>query len=135
MAAPWAWSATTIASSRTRRPSPGPTSCWAARASTTRPRAAWRAFLLNLVPDPPDSPQGQTRATKVREEINRIYHGHTFGQDDVRGTAWGAWQAVVACNDHAMTSRRTRTSTAAETRFERILGGDNIGNRALALLS
>ncbi|HEY4026582.1 MAG TPA: hypothetical protein VGO86_09135 [Candidatus Dormibacteraeota bacterium] len=53
----------------------------------------------------------------------------------MRGTAWGAWQAVVTYNDHGMTSRTTRTSTAAETRFERILGGENIGSRALALLS
>ncbi len=104
-------------------------------ASTRISDGDWRAFLHNLIPDPPDSPHGQTRTTNVREEIDGIYHGHTFGQDAVRGTAWGAWQAVVAYNDHAMTSRRTRTSTAAETRFERILGGDNIGNRALALLS
>ena len=95
----------------------------------------WRAFLDELVPDPPDSRPGQTRATNVRAEIDGIYRGHRFGQDDVRGTAWGAWQAVVAYNDHAMTRRRTRTSTPEETRFERILGGQNIGSRALALLS
>jgi phage/plasmid-like protein (TIGR03299 family) len=95
----------------------------------------WRAFLDELVPDPPDSRPGQTRAANVRAEIDGIYRGHRFGQDDVRGTAWGAWQAVVAYNDHAMTSRRTRTSTPEETRFERILGGQNIGSRALALLS
>ncbi len=95
----------------------------------------WRSFLEQLVPDPPDSRPGQTRATNVRSEIDSIYHGHGFGQDDVRGTAWGAWQAVVAYNDHEMTSRKTRTSTAEETRFERILGGQNIGGRALALLS
>jgi hypothetical protein len=41
----------------------------------------------------------------------------------------------VAYNDHEMTSRRTRTSTPEETRFERILSGENIGSRALALLS
>jgi phage/plasmid-like protein (TIGR03299 family) len=95
----------------------------------------WRAFLRELVPDPPDSRQGQTRAGNVRGEISGIYHGSQLGQGEVCGTAWGAWQAVVAYNDHAMTSRTTRTSTAAETRFERILGGENIGSRALALLS
>jgi hypothetical protein len=42
---------------------------------------------------------------------------------------------VVTYNDHAMTSRKTRTSTPEETRFERILGDENIGSRALALLS
>jgi phage/plasmid-like protein (TIGR03299 family) len=104
-------------------------------AATRISDVAWRAFLSQLVPDPPDSQTGQTRATNVRGEINRIYHGDRFGQDDVYGTAWGAWQAVVAYNDHAMTSRRSRTSTPAETRFERILGGENIGSRALALLS
>jgi hypothetical protein len=77
----------------------------------------WRAFLQQLVRDPPDSRTGQTRAANVRGEINRIYHGDRFGQDDVDGTAWGAWQAVVAYNDHAMTSRRSRTSTPAETRY------------------
>ena len=95
----------------------------------------WRAFLQELVPDPPDSRQGQTRAANVRGEISGIYRSSRLGQDEVRGTAWGAWQAVVAYNDHAMTSRTTRTSTAAETRFERILGGENIASRALALLS
>jgi hypothetical protein len=34
-----------------------------------------------------------------------------------------------------MNSRTTRTSTARETRLERILGGQNIGSRAFALLS
>ena len=97
--------------------------------------ADWRAFLESLVPESADSRHGRTRAANVRDEIDRIYRGARFGQDEVRGTAWGAWQAVVAYNDHVMTSRRTRTSTAEETRFERIMGGQNIGSRALALLS
>ncbi len=96
---------------------------------------AFRAFLRELVPDPPDSRPGQTRAANVRDEISSIYHGDRYGQDDVHGTAWGVWNAVVAYNDHAMTSRKTRVSTAEETRFERILSGENIGSRALALLS
>jgi phage/plasmid-like protein (TIGR03299 family) len=104
-------------------------------AATRISDSEWRSFLEQLVPDPPDSRPGQTRAANVRDEINAIYRGHRFGQDEVRGTAWGAWQAVVAYNDHGMTSRRTRTSTAEETRFERILSGQNIGSRALALLS
>jgi phage/plasmid-like protein (TIGR03299 family) len=95
----------------------------------------WREFLQHLVPEPPNSEAGSTRAHHVRAKINRLYHGRRFGQDDVRGTAGGAWQAVVAYNDHAMTSRKTRTSTPEETRFERILSGQNIGSRALALLS
>jgi phage/plasmid-like protein (TIGR03299 family) len=106
-----------------------------AMAATPISDGDWKAFLEKLVPEPPDSRTGQTRAANVRDEISGIYHGHRYGQDDVHGTAWGAWQAVVAYNDHAMTSRKTRTSTAAETRFERILGGENIGTRALALLS
>jgi len=104
-------------------------------AATRISDADFRAFLRELVPDPPDSKPGQTRAANVRDEISGIYHGHRYGQDHVRGTAWGAWQAVVAFNDHEMTSRKTRTSTAEETRFERILSGENIGGRALALLS
>lgn len=104
-------------------------------ATTRISDAEWRDFLAKLVPEPSESEAGQTRAGNVRSEIDRIYRGRRFGQDEVRGTAWGAWQAVVAYNDHAMTSRRTRTSTPAETRFERILGGHNIGGRALALLS
>jgi phage/plasmid-like protein (TIGR03299 family) len=95
----------------------------------------WRAFLEELVPNPPDSKAGQTRAANVRDDISAIYRGHHLGQDDVRGTAWGAWQAVVAYNDHAVTSRKTRTSTAEESRFERIMRGQNIASRALTLLS
>lgn len=104
-------------------------------ASTRISDSEFRQFLHALVPDPPDSRPGQTRADNVRTDISRIYFGNRYGQADVRGTAWGAWQAVVAYNDHEMTSRTTRTSTAEETRFERILGGQNIGSRALALLS
>jgi phage/plasmid-like protein (TIGR03299 family) len=104
-------------------------------AATRITDADWRAFLEQLVPEPPEPGHGQTRAANVRAEIDGIYRGRRFGQDAVRGTAWGAWQAVVAFNDHAMTSRRTRTSTPAENRFERILSGENIGSRALALLS
>jgi phage/plasmid-like protein (TIGR03299 family) len=95
----------------------------------------FRAFLRELVPDPPGSRTGQTRAANVRGEIRAIYHGDRYGQEDVYGTGWGVWNAVVAYNDHAMTSRKTRTSTPEETRFERILGGENIASRALALLS
>jgi thiamine phosphate synthase YjbQ (UPF0047 family) len=104
-------------------------------AATRISEGDWRAFLESLVPDAPDSQHGQTRADNVRREIHRIYHNDSLGQDEVRGTAWGAWQAVVAYNDHAMTARRTRTSTPEESRFERILSGENIGSRALALLS
>lgn len=107
------------------------------RSSWRRPRISdsdRRSFLEELVPDPPDSRPGQTRAANLCDGINAIYRGRYFGQADVRGNAWGAWQAVVAYNDHAMTSRKTRTSTAEETRFERILSGQNIGSRAPALL-
>jgi phage/plasmid-like protein (TIGR03299 family) len=97
--------------------------------------AVWQDFLHKLVPDQPDSRTGQTRVANVRRDINAIYRGSRYGQQDVRGTAWGAWQAVVAYNDHQVTARRSRISTPAETRFERILGGENIGSRALALLS
>ena len=104
-------------------------------AATRISDSEWRSFLEQLVPDPADSRPGQTRAANVRDDINAIYRGHRFGQDEVRGTVWGAWQAVVSYNDHGMTSRKTRTSTPEETRFERILSGQNIGSRALALLS
>jgi phage/plasmid-like protein (TIGR03299 family) len=97
--------------------------------------ADFRSFLTALVPDQPDSRPGQSRADNVRAEISRVYRGHGGGQDDVRGTAWGAWNAVVAYNDHEVPGRKTRTSSAAETRFERIMSGQNIGSRALALLS
>ena len=72
----------------------------------------------------------------TRDQAAKVSVGTVFGPNytfysDVKTLP----QAVVAYNDHEMTSRKTRTSTAEETRFERILSGDNIGSRALALLS
>jgi Domain of unknown function (DUF932) len=61
-------------------------------AATPITDADWRAFLHRLVPEPADSQTGQTRAANVRDEITRIYYGNRYGQDDVCGTAWGAWQ-------------------------------------------
>jgi phage/plasmid-like protein (TIGR03299 family) len=51
----------------------------------------WRAFLQELVPSPPESKQGQTRADNVRTEINRIYSGDRYGQDDAPGAPGTPW--------------------------------------------
>lgn len=96
----------------------------------------WQQFLERLVPVEADSSKfADTRAQNVRQAIDAIYNGDAFGQREIQGTAWGAYNAVVAYNDHAVSARQSKTSTPAETRFQRIVSGENIGARALALLS
>jgi Bifunctional DNA primase/polymerase, N-terminal len=66
----------------------------------------------------------------IRRLVPHGLHDATSQLDAVAG--W--WRSVPYANV-GIRRRRTRTSSAEETRFERILTGENIGSRALALLS
>lgn len=72
----------------------------------------------------------RTLAKKAHQQLAEEYNKET----DTKGTAWGAWNAVVAYNDHRI-GGRNRSFTAAENRFQRIgFANKSIADKAMALL-
>ena len=99
--------------------------------------AAFDRFLHDLIPDPPIETDRERRrqrnAAQIREEIHDLYRW-TPDLENVRGTAWGALQAVTAYHDHHARTRRTGRSST-EARFERATAPAPLKDRALALLT
>lgn len=98
----------------------------------------WDKFLDSLVPKPPEgaSKRATTMANNRRDGLTNTY----FGSDDltdIRGTKWGALQAVIEYSDHEVGSRETATSTSDESRFTRIWtpAATALPNKALQLLT
>ena len=88
------------------------------------------------LPDPvPDAGGRAVRSVeRVREAIRTAYRAAP-DLDSVRGTRWGALQAIAAYVDHVQPTRRTATRTEAEARFERATEAQPLKDRALALLT
>jgi hypothetical protein len=97
-------------------------------------------FLTQLVPLPPVRPDATVggravrNAERVREAIRSAYRT-ADDLADIRGTRWGALQAVTAYVDHRQPTRRTAGRTPAEARFERATEPQPLKDRALALLT
>ena len=97
-------------------------------------------FLSRLVPLPeakPDETGGGRavrNAERVREAIRTTYRT-TADLDHIRGTRWGALQAVTAYHDHHARIRRTAGRTPSEARFERATEAAPLKDRALELLA
>jgi phage/plasmid-like protein (TIGR03299 family) len=95
-------------------------------------------FLARLVPLPEPVSEEGGRAVRnierVREAIRTAYRAAP-DLDGIRGTRWGALQAVTAYVDHVQPTRRTATRTEAEARFERATEAQPLKDRALALLT
>jgi phage/plasmid-like protein (TIGR03299 family) len=97
-------------------------------------------FLARLVslPDPaPDRTNGGRavrNAERVREAIRTAYRAAP-DLDQIRGTRWGALQAVTAYVDHTQPTRRAVGRTQAEARFERATEAQPLEDRALELLT
>ncbi len=95
-------------------------------------------FLSQLVPLPTSEtdPAGRRvrNAEAVREAIRSVYLT-TPDLDAIRGTRWGALQAVTDYHDHHARTRRTTTRSSAEARFERATEPAGLKDRALALLA
>jgi phage/plasmid-like protein (TIGR03299 family) len=97
-------------------------------------------FLARLVPLPEPRPDatGGGRAVRnverVREAIRTAYRA-TPDLDAIRGTRWGALQAVAAYVDHVQPTRQTAGRTTAEARFERATEAQPLKDRALELLT
>ena len=90
------------------------------------------------LPEPrPDATSGGRavrNVERVREAIRTAYRA-TPDLDDIRGTRWGALQAVTAYVDHVQPTRRTAGRTQPEARFERATEAQPLKDRALALLA
>jgi phage/plasmid-like protein (TIGR03299 family) len=99
---------------------------------------AFDRFLAQLVPLPSaDVVPGGRRirtAETVREAIRTLYLT-TPDLDAIRGTAWGALQAVGDYYDHHARSRQTTSRSDDEARFERATEPAGLKDRALALLT
>src|SRR5215211_5982928 len=97
-------------------------------------------FLARLVPlpepraDRSEGGRAVRNAERVREAIRTAYRTAS-DLDEVRGTRWGALQAVTAYVDHVQPTRQTATRTHAEARFERATEPQPLKDRALELLS
>jgi phage/plasmid-like protein (TIGR03299 family) len=102
--------------------------------------SAFERFLAQLVPLPeprPDETDGGRavrNVERVREAIRTAYRGAP-DLENVRGTRWGALQAVAAYVDHVQPTRRRAGRSEAEARFERQTEPQPLKDRALALLA
>jgi phage/plasmid-like protein (TIGR03299 family) len=67
-----------------------------------------KAFVHELYPDPDANDKGLVvqRAANIRTDLTRIYN-NGLGQEGIRGTRWGALNAVSRYADHEMTVRST----------------------------
>lgn len=94
--------------------------------------AEFERFLESLVPTADLEKQALTKAQTKQEAIKGIYANKPDIQN-IKGTKWGALQAVIDYNDHHIPSRG---DNKAEKRMSRILmpAQPNIGHRALDLL-
>jgi phage/plasmid-like protein (TIGR03299 family) len=102
--------------------------------------AAFERFLARLVPLPepkPDRNEGGRAVRNVERVREAIRTAHRAAPDleNVRGTRWGALQAVTAYVDHAQPTRQTAGRTHAEARFERATEPQPLKDRALELLT
>jgi phage/plasmid-like protein (TIGR03299 family) len=97
-------------------------------------------FLARLVPLPDPTP-GRTAGGRAVRNVERVREAirtaHRTADDlaDIRGTAWGALQAVAAYVDHTKPTRRTATRTHTEARFERATEPQPLKDTALQLLT
>lgn len=99
--------------------------------------ASFRAFLDKLVPLPEDEGAARTIAQNTQSTIRAIYSDDPT-QKAIKNTAWGAFNAVVAFNDHVVGGRNTEVASAEENRMIRLMLRDSargLTQRAMALLS
>lgn len=100
--------------------------------------AAVARFLEELLPDrdvDADTRQNNTRRENIRQDILDLYTGAGMGSDMqfVRGTAWGALNAVTEYTNHHSKVKRD----SSEFRIESVLFGTgaDLNRRAMSLLS
>ena len=81
--------------------------------------------------------RGITIAENTKGTIKTIYDNHPT-QVDIRGTVWGAVQAVQFYSDHEALTKDTANASADENRFKRLVDGKTLGadafKKAVALV-
>jgi phage/plasmid-like protein (TIGR03299 family) len=97
-------------------------------------------FLARLVPLPeprPDRGDGGRAVRNAERVRGAIRTAYRTAPDlaDIRGTRWGALQAVTAYVDHTQPTRQTAGRTHAEARFERATEPQPLKDGALQLLT
>ena len=99
--------------------------------------AVFKQFLENLVPIAEDKPN--TRRENVRDKLTELFQSGAGTEiPGVRGTAWGALQAVTEYNTHWRGTRGAKTDVEKQpSRLQSTwMGTGNTMNReALALLA
>lgn len=91
-------------------------------------------LLDNLIPIPDEKGRGQTMARNRQAKIKAIY-SEAPDQQPIRGTAWGALQAVGAFVDHEATYRQSKNGTSDENRFIRtVMVRNTIADEAARVL-
>jgi phage/plasmid-like protein (TIGR03299 family) len=88
-------------------------------------------FMEHLAPTEGKEGRGLTVMQKKQDEIKTIYH-NTDNLQNIKGTRWGALQAVIDYNDHSIPGRGENQD---EKRMHRILNLPNITHDAFKYLT
>lgn len=106
--------------------------------ATAFPNKEWQSLKETLIPihvddDGESSKRAITRAENAREVLQTEYDAPDIA--NIKGTAWGALQSVIAYDQHARTSRNTQKTLPQERTFLRSVEGSDIITKAQAILS
>jgi hypothetical protein len=92
----------------------------------------WGGILDKFVPIPDEDGRSKTMASNKQYALHTLYT-QADDQQDIHGTAWGAYNAFAAYTDHVQTYKRSAMSTANENRFIRTqMTGDTLATKVLA---
>lgn len=92
--------------------------------------AEFERFLKTLVPDPTGEDASTARAESKRADIRRVYN-KADNLNNIKGTAWGAYNAVVEYDDHYAT---VKGKSPEESRLVRAVFKPNLKAEAAKLL-
>lgn len=94
--------------------------------------AEFEAFLESLVPTKGKEVGRSLTVAEDKQEVIRNIYRTAPDLQNIKGTRWGALQAVIDYNDHHI---KGRGNNQGESRMNRILNMPNITHEAFAILS
>jgi phage/plasmid-like protein (TIGR03299 family) len=100
--------------------------------TSTLSDADFDAFLESLIPTEDKEKAALTRAENKQEILREIYK-NTPDLQNIKGTHWGAYQAVIDYNDHHVKGHDKQFRS--DNRMKRIMLQPNITHEAFSLLS
>lgn len=77
--------------------------------------------------------KGATQRDNIRTDVSRLYH-QADNLENVRGTRYAAWQALVEYSDHHAQRRKGRKNDMNENRFLNIVDGSKLTQKGFDLL-